>query len=115
MKYFVKFKAFEKDIAARAILKAMWRTDVSTMPENWKKAYESGDLNWALETHATFTGTWAREGMKKGFKTLKAADRYACTLRRSVDIGQGMLIGSKVIESLILDEISIKRSEKAVA
>ncbi len=107
MKYYVKTVSSRNEVTAKAILGALWGSFNFNPGSEWDK--HQTNLDFAIERHATLTSADALKGMNRGFNTKRDADTYARSLRRSIDIGQGMMVGSGLIQSGIFDRVEIVR------
>lgn len=102
MKRFIKITSYDNNITARALLVGAYGS--LTLPVAYEAAAVRGDIEWAMERAGLKAGS---EFTTKGFKTLRAADLQARYLRRSIDIGQGMMKGAGLISERIFDDVKI--------
>lgn len=102
MKYHIEVQAYDKETTTRAMLLGYYGS--FNLPKEYEAAAQRGDVVWAIE-RAAFDSK--RGAVSNGFKTKGAADKIARSLRRSIDIGQGMMIGSGILKDRLYDDVKL--------
>lgn len=103
MKTYININSYDKSITTRALLVGAYGS--LHLPEQYEAAAQRNDLSWAME-RAVFCSKRAG-GLSKGFKTAREANEVASTLRRSIDMGQGMMVGAGKLASRIYDDVAV--------